>query len=224
MSSRRCNVAVPGATLEVWIAEPQPGSEHQVLLIHENRGMVPYMVMVTEELAAAGYRVVAPDLLSRLGGTDKFADDPTAVSTRQIEAKTHVADLLTVYDQMVEAGSIPAIFGLCFGGEMGWQLITHRRPRGAVLFYGIGPTPEAAAAIDCPVFAVYAEDDPRVNATLDSLTAALAGASGPFILESYPGTRHAFHDRTRPERFNARAAEVAWRHALDFLEDLFDTS
>ncbi len=193
-------------------------------MIHENRGLVPYMVAVAEDLARAGFRVVVPDLLSRIGGTSEFADDPTAVTTRQIASSTHVADLAAVYDAVVdEEEAAPVVVGFCFGAEMGWRLITERTPRGAVLYYGIGPDPEEVENIACPVYAVYAEDDPRVNDTFDPLGKALAKARAPVVAESYPGTKHAFHDRFRPDRFNPAAAAAVWARTLEFLEQLFDT-
>lgn len=216
-------VPVPGAELDVLVVgSAAAGAWPAILMIHENRGMVPYMVAVAADLAAAGYRVVAPDLLSRIGGTASFADDPTSVSTRQIDNDTHVADLRVVYDSMEAAGSPPAVVGFCFGAEMGWQLITQRTPRGAVLYYGIGPEPEATRRITSPVYAVYAQDDPRVNATLAGLTPALADSECEFTLESYPGTKHAFHDRSRPERFDAAAADFVWQRTLTYLDKLFD--
>lgn len=214
-----------GAAIHVLTVTQSPHPGRTILMIHENRGLVPYMVAVAEDLARAGYRVVAPDLLSRIGGTARFADDPTGVTTRQIESSAHLADLAAVFDTIVEAdGAPPVVVGFCFGAEMGWSLITERKPRGAVLYYGIGPDPEQADRIGCPVYAVYAEDDPRVNDTFEPLGRVLATSQIPVVAESYPGTKHAFHDRSRPERFNPAAAEVVWTRTLEFLDQLFDTT
>jgi len=218
--SDRAQLPVGDVALEVLIVEPEEGGPWPtILLIHENRGLVPYMIDVAEALAQTGYRVVAPDLLSRIGGTDRYADDPASVSARQIATDIHVADLAAVYDWLVAQSPSVTVVGFCFGGEMGWQLITKRSPRGAVLYYGIGPDAEGTALIRTAVYAVYAQDDPRVNDTLPELADPLAGAGIDYILESYPGTKHAFHDHSRQDRYHEEAASVVWHQTLAFLED-----
>lgn len=215
---------VTDAVLQLYETEPAADPAGTVLMIHENRGMVPYMLAVAEELAEAGYRVVAPDLLSRIGGTHAYADDPTSVTTRQIDSATHLRDLTAVYDAIVSAeGETPAVVGFCFGAEMGWSLITERRSQGAVLFYGIGPSPESVGKIASPIYAVYAEDDPRVNDTFATLGVELAKLDAPYLVESFRGTKHAFHDRTRPDRFHPACAAIVWERTLEFLAGLFDS-
>ena len=172
------------------------------------------MVDVAEALAESGYRVVAPDLMSRIGGTAAHIDDPST-TTRMIESDTHLSDLVAVYDWLAAETPRITVVGFCFGGEMGWRLITARMPESAVLFYGIGP--DAAADIRCPLYAVYAQDDPRVNDTFPELAAPLADSEIEFTIESYPGTKHAFHDHTRPDRYHERAAAEVWRRTLDYL-------
>jgi len=218
--AERVDVPVGDAVLDVLIVEPEAdGPWSTILLVHENQGMDRYMVDVAEGLADEGYRVVAPDLLSRVGGTAAHADDPTS-TTRQIETATHVSDLVAVYDWIAAEAAPFAVVGFCFGGEVGWQLITKRSPLGAVLFYGIGPDPEATAHIHGAVYAVYAQHDPRVNDTLPELIDPLVKTDVDFILESYPGTNHAFHDHSRPERYHEEAASAVWGRTLTFLDDL----
>ena len=167
-----------------------------ILLIHENRGLVPYMVDEITRLSGRGHRVVAPDLLTRIGGTHHYVGDPTSVSTRQIESDTHVADLIAAYDWMAAGEPTLAVVGFCFGAEMGWRLLERRSPEVAVLWYGICPHPAAVSATTTRVFATYAEDDPRVNDTLPALCDALAKSTTDITLESYPDTLHAFADHT----------------------------
>ncbi len=100
---------------------------------------------------------------------------------------------------------------------MGWQLITRRTPDRAVLWYGICPRP-GAARITSKVLATYAQDDPRVNDRLPALCDALADSAADITLESFPGTRHAFADHTRPERHHPVAAAEMRRHTYEFLE------
>ncbi len=205
-----------GVTLDGILVRPDQPTGMPLLMIHENRGLQPYMHDVARALAEAGHLVVSPDLLTRAGGTAMAVDDPT-LTTRAVPVETHEEDLVAVYDWMVQRHGPVGLFGFCFGGEMGWRLITRRTPQRAVLFYGIGPEPANAPRIGCPVYAVYAEDDPRVNDTLPPLLAALWEAGTDVVLESWPGTRHAFHDHSRPERHRPDAAAAVWERALAFL-------
>ncbi len=190
----------------------QTANAPRILLIHENRGLSPYMFEVIDDLAVAGFDVHAPDLLHRLGGTAAFVDDPDSVTTRAVPEEAHEADLIDVYDAM--PGPL-SVLGFCFGAEMGWRLITHRTPLRAALLYGIGP--DRVGSIECPVLAVYAQDDPRVNDTLWATCEELAESDVDYRLCSYPGTRHAFHDHHRPERHHAAAARVMWEDVRSFL-------
>lgn len=203
--------AVQGAELPVVEYHPERVTQVPVLLIHENRGVLPSMHDVASALASHGHPVVMPDLLGRVGGTDPQRADTT---TRVIPTATHVDDLVAVYDTMTPP---VAVFGMCFGAEMGWRLITRRRPVLAALWYGIGPEPGDVGRIRTPVFAAYAEDDARVNDTVDDLCAALARTDVPFRLESFPGTVHAFGDHTRPERFRPVPAAMLWDETIAFL-------
>lgn len=214
------SITVPGAGvgLQALEADATDADRIPILLIHENRGLVPYMTREITRLAERGHRVIAPDLLTRIGGTAAYADDPTSVSTRAIDGDTHVADLIAAYDWMTESESRLAMVGFCFGAEMGWRLLEHRSPEVAVLWYGICPNPGAVAETATRVLATYAQDDPRVNDTLPGLCAELATSDTDITLVSYPGTLHAFADHTRPERHHPAAAAELWRHTVEFLD------
>jgi carboxymethylenebutenolidase len=214
------SITVPGAGVELSAVEAGDGGANKIpiLLIHENRGLVPYMLAEITRFAERGHRVVAPDLLTRVGGTAAHADDPTSISTRVIENDVHVADLAATYDWMAGSEQRLAVVGFCFGAEMGWQLIIHRTPELAVMWYGIGPDPVDAVQIRSRVLATYAQDDPRVNDTLPPLCQALGNSATDITLESFPGTRHAFADHTRPERHHPAAAEEMRRQTFEFLD------
>ena len=188
-----------------------------ILFIHENRGLVPYMRDVITALGAEGHRVVAPDLLSRVGGTDSYAAAPDDISTRVIPNDVHVRDLVSVHDWMNARHGDLVVLGFCFGAEMGWQLLTHRTPERAALLYGIGPDPAEVTAITTRVYAAYAEHDPRVNGPLEAMCRSLSASTTDMTLESFPGTHHAFHDHTRPDRYSAGAASRLWARVIDFL-------
>lgn len=214
------SITVPGAGVELRALEGEGADTDRIpiFLIHENRGLVPYMINEITRLAGRGHRVVAPDLLTRIGGTHRYAEDPTSVSTREIDSDTHVSDLVAVLDWMAQSEPRLAIVGFCFGAEMGWRLLEHRTPDLAVLWYGICPDPVAVAKTGTRVLATYAQDDPRVNDTLEPLCDALRCSDADITLESYPGTRHAFADHTRPDRNHPHAADAMWRRTLEFLD------
>ena len=214
------SITVPGAGIGLSAVEADATDTDRIpiFLIHENRGLVPYMIGEITRLAERGHRVLAPDLLTRIGGTAAYADDPTSVSTRAIDGDTHVADLVAAYDWMASSEPRLAVVGFCFGAEMGWRLLEHRTPELAVLWYGICPDPDAMSATRTRVLATYAQDDPRVNDTLGALGEALAWSDTDVTLESYPGTRHAFADLTRPERHDPTAAAEMWRRTIEFLD------
>lgn len=195
------------------------GGRPPILFIHENRGLSPYVIAVLAELAGEGFETHAPDLLHRITGRTvtpgegAFSGDPATVTTRLVPEDVHESDLLEVFDHMT---GTPVVVGLCFGAEMGWRVAVRRRPRAAALIYGVAP--EDVTNLRCPVFAAYAQDDPRVNDGLDRLCRRLATMDVPYRIASYPGTLHAFHDRTRPERFHPAAAAALWTDLLDFLQ------
>ena len=213
-------ITIPGAGIDLRALEADAADDERIpiFLIGENRGLVPYMIDEITRLSERGHRVVAPDLLSRIGGTDAHADDPTSVSTRQVDDDLHVADLLAAYDWMTAREPRLAVVGFCFGAEMGWRLLEHRSPDRAVLWYGICPNPAGVAGTRTRVLATYAQDDPRVNDTLPALCATLARSEADITLQSYPHTLHAFADHTRSERHHPEAAAVMWRRTEAFLD------
>ena len=215
---RRITVPGDGTELSGLEAAGSDPDRIPILLIHENRGLVPYMVDEITRFAERGHRVVAPDLVTRLGGTAAYADDPTSISTRAIENRVHVADLIATYDWMAASEQRLAVVAFCYGAEMGWQLITHRTPELAVLWYGIGPDPVDAVQIRSRVLATYAQDDPRVNDTLPTLCQALENSATDITLVSFPGTRHAFADHTRLERHHPAAAAEMRRQTFEFFD------
>jgi dienelactone hydrolase len=198
----------PGGVPVLRTVPDHPAGRPPILFIHENRGLSGYIMGVLDDLAAEGFETHTPDLLHRI----ESGHDPTLLTTRLVPEVTHERDLLDVFDHMA---ATPLLVGLCFGAEMGWRLAVKRRPVAAALVYGVAP--EDVSRLGCPVFAAYAEDDPRVNEGFAELCRQLARMEVSYCVASYPGTLHAFHDRTRPERFHPAAAEALWGDLLGFL-------
>jgi carboxymethylenebutenolidase len=207
-----------------YLARPAgSGSAPGVLVIHENKGLVPYIESVARRLAVAGYVALAPDLLSRAGGTGSFADPAEATAALgKITPQELVGDLRAglSYLQGLDHvnGSAVAALGFCFGGGLTWRLAAEDpRLRGAVPFYGPIPPLEAVPGITAPVFAIYGELDERITSKLPVIEEAMSSHGKDFDKAVYKGAQHAFHNDTNPDRYNPEAAEQAWAAALDHL-------
>ncbi len=217
-----------GATYELggYLARPAAGDgpAPAVLVVHENKGLVPYVRDVVRRLAAHGYVAVAPDLLSRVGGTGSFADPADlAAALKEIPGDDVVADVRATLDHVAArddvSGDRLGIMGFCYGGGVAWRVLTvEPRLRAGVPFYG--PTPDARAVpqIQAPVLAVFGELDERITSQLPAIRELMATHDKAFQALVCQGAPHAFHNDTNPERYHPTAAREAWRAALGHLD------
>lgn len=217
-------IPVDGAELLGYLARPADNDRHPaVLAIHENRGLVPHIQDCARRLAAAGYVALAPDLLSRQGGTSQFPDSNDAIAALgKSDPEQNTRDLVTALDWLaaqpfVDSSRI-AVTGWCMGGGYTWRVVTQagNRVRAAVPWYGPNP-PSDVERIAAPVFAIYGEDDARINAGIEAITGQMAANNKPFQHKIYPGAQHAFNNDQNPERYNAEQAPIAWSDMLQFL-------
>jgi carboxymethylenebutenolidase len=224
--------SVPGAGKGQPVTFPGPAGEVQgsyaapaaprggVLVVHENRGLLPHFVDLVGRLAAAGYAALAVDLLSRQGGTAAVTDPAqvTAALT-QAPAEALQADLRAGIDEL--ARRVPGVklgtVGFCFGGGMVWGLLQGGEARLAAAspFYGPVPDPADFSKAKAAVLGVFAEKDDRVNAGKARAEAALTAAGLPHELRTFAGADHAFFNDTGP-RYDAAAAGLAWTALLDW--------
>jgi carboxymethylenebutenolidase len=185
------------------------------LVVHENRGLTDHIRAVTGRLAGDGYTALAPDLLSRAGGT-AGASDATAVLGGISEADL-VADLRSGLAELGRraSGATLGAVGFCFGGGMVWQLLNSGPSdlAAAAPFYGPAPDDPRFTGTKAAVLGIFAEQDDRVNAGRDTLDRALttAGVTHEFVTE--PGAGHAFFNDTG-QRYNPTAAADAYRRLL----------
>ena len=221
------SVRVPTSSgeLELYVARPRSdGPLPAVVVIHENKGLVPYITDVARRLAAAGYVAIAPDLLSRLGGTGAFgapADVTAALAT--LDAADVVDDVRAaiawVAEQHGVRGDRVGIVGFCYGGGVAWRVLTQEpRLRVGVPFYGPAPNADTVPGIQTPVLAVYGGRDRRITSMLPVIQEAMAQHGKtfePLVLES---AGHAFHNDTNPDRYHPEAARLAWDVALRWLD------
>ncbi|MEV4369620.1 dienelactone hydrolase family protein [Nonomuraea sp. NPDC049637] len=206
-----------GTTLRAaWAAAAVP--KGAVLVMHENRGLTDHIRSVTGRLAASGYSALAPDLLSRDGGTAAFAD-PAQVTAKlgEIPQERFVADMKAAVGELERRaeGAGLGMIGFCFGGGMTWLLLASGETRlaAAAPFYGPLPDDADLTGTKASVLAIYAEQDDRVNATRDAAEAALTKAGLTHELVTVPGVGHAFFNDTGA-RYDERAASQAYDYVL----------
>ena len=205
-----------------YVAEPRSRSlKATVLVIHENRGLNDHIRDVARRLALAGFRAVAPDLLTPLGGTPANEDRARDMIGKLDLAKataTGVAMIRTL-KATSRAGKVGAV-GFCWGGAYVNRLAIAAGAElsGGVAYYGTAPNPSEAVKVKAPLLLHYAGLDERVNATGKPWVAALQAARKPVTAYTYEGVNHAFNNDTSAERYNKAAADLAWSRTLAFFK------
>ncbi|HEV2570043.1 dienelactone hydrolase family protein [Sphingomonas sp.] len=211
--------SAPGRAMSAYVAEPARGKAGPlIVVIHENRGLNEHIRDVARLVALAGYRAVAPDLLTPAGGTP--ADENKA---RQMIGALDLAD--TVKDAQsvfprFSGGRKAGVTGFCWGGAMVNRLAVADAPglAATVSYYGPAPAPEEAAKVAIPLMLHLPELDARVAGTVRPFVAALQAADKPVTLHEYAGANHAFNNDTSAERYNEAAAKLAWERTLAFFK------
>ncbi|TWA65869.1 carboxymethylenebutenolidase [Azospirillum brasilense] len=217
-------VTFQGATGDVQAYRARPKLAEQapsVVVIHENRGLNPYIEDVTRRLAVAGFVAMAPDLLSPLGGTPQDPDraremigqlDPDKTVNNLIAS---MSDLMAYRYSNAKVGAI----GFCWGGGMTNRLaIKAPDLKAGVVFYGPAPDPALVTTIKSPLQLHYAGLDNNVNAKVPAYEEALKKGGKSYELFMYDNVNHAFHNDTSAERFNKEAADLAWGRSVEFLK------
>jgi carboxymethylenebutenolidase len=190
-----------------------------VVVIHENRGLNPYIEDVTRRLGIAGFLALAPDALTPLGGYPGNDDQGRQMqSKRDSEEMTQdfiaAAELLQKHP--LGNGKV-GVVGFCYGGGIANTLAV-RIPdviAAAVPFYGRQPASEDVPKIKAPLLIHYAELDNRINAGWPAYEQALKAAKVRYEMHLYPGVNHGFHNDTTP-RYDEAAAKLAWQRTLEF--------
>jgi carboxymethylenebutenolidase len=190
-----------------------------ILVVHENRGLNPYIEDVARRLAVAGFVAFAPDALTPLGGypgTDEAGRDlqKKRKPEEMIEDFIAAAEWLNAHPS---CNGKTGVTGFCYGGGMSNTLAV-RLPdliKAAVPFYGGQPKPEDVPKIKAPLLLHYAEKDERVNAGWPAYEAALKANNKPYEAFIYPGTNHGFHNDTTP-RYDEAAGKLAEQRTIEF--------
>lgn len=215
----------PGGTsgrMRGYLVQPAgQGPFPAVVVIHENRGLNPYIEDVARRFATEGFVALAPDGLSPVGGYPGNDDDGRTLQASLDRGKL-MTDLLNsarfLKAHALSTGKLGAT-GFCFGGgvanflavEMGGDL------QASAPFYGAAPAAEDVAKIEAEMLIHYAEEDPRINAMRPDYEAALKANDVAYEMHVYPGTRHGFHNDSTP-RYDADAAKLAWSRTVDLFK------
>ena len=219
--------APDGTKLVTWVVYPERKDKAGVvLMIHEIYGLTDWLRATADQLAAEGFIVLAPDLVSGLGpkggGTDSLGDDvgkairtltPTQVTTR--------LDAVRAWGlKQPSANGKSGVVGFCWGGGMSFQYAAAQPGlQAAVVYYGTSPDVAALAKIKTPVLGCYGGDDARVNATVPAAEAEMKQLGKPYTVRTFEGAGHGFlRQQSGREGANSKAAVSAWGETVAFFK------
>ena len=192
-----------------------------VLVIHENRGLNPYIEDVARRAAVEGFLSLAPDGLYPEGGYPGNDDDGRDLQASLNQQKL-LADMLSsakfLKAHALSNGKLGAT-GFCWGGgAVNWLAVQMGADlQAGVPFYGVAPQASDVPRIKAALMLQYAENDERVNATWPGYDAALRAAGVAHEKFTYPGTQHGFHNNSTP-RYQPEAAKLAWERTIAFFK------
>jgi carboxymethylenebutenolidase len=221
MKARYVDYPSPGGSsgsMRGYLVQPAgAGPFPAVVVIHENRGLNPYIEDVARRLAVVGYLALAPDGLAPVGGYPGNDDDGRALQAKLDQGKLR-NDMLNsarwLKAHQLSNGKLGCT-GFCWGGGTTNQLAVELGGdlRAAVPFYGAAPDAPSVARIKSAVLIHYAEKDERINAMWPVYEAALKANGVPHEMHIYPGTQHGFHNNSTP-RYQESAANLAWERTV----------
>lgn len=187
-----------------------------VVVVHENRGLNPYIEDVARRLAKAGFVAFAPDGLTSMGGYPGNDTEGQALQSK-VDPTKLMNDFFAAVEWMMthplSTGKV-GIVGFCYGGGVAnAAAVAYPELAAAVPFYGMQPKAEDVAKIQAPLLLHYAELDKRVTGGWPDYEAALKAAGKTYEAFVYPGVNHGFHNDTTP-RYDKAAAELAWSRTI----------
>ena len=207
-----------------YLAKPKgKGPFPAILVVHENRGLNPYIEDVARRAALMGFVALAPDALSVIGGYPGDDEKGKVMQASLDQAKILIDMKNSAYflKKHESSNGKLGVTGFCFGGAvannlavvMGSDLVA------SIPFYGRSPKMEDVPKIKAQMLIHYAETDENVNATREQYLEALKKSNVKFVAHTYKGTQHGFHNYSTP-RYNKEAAQLAWERTMS----LFKTS
>jgi carboxymethylenebutenolidase len=212
-----------GGKMKALLSMPADAKEKigGVVVVHENRGLNPYIEDVARRVALAGFISLAPDALTPLGGYPGNDDQGREMQSKR-DSKEMLEDFIAGYDYLKENADCNGkvgVVGFCFGGGIA-NMMAVRIPdlSASVPFYGGQPPSEDVPKIKAPLLLHYAGLDTRVNAGWPAYELALKENKKEYTAYIYPDVNHGFHNDTTP-RYDKVAAELAWKRTIDFFNE-----
>ncbi|MBV9758973.1 MAG: dienelactone hydrolase family protein [Acidobacteriaceae bacterium] len=188
-----------------------------VLVIHEIFGLTDWAQDVADQVAAAGYIAVEPDLLSEQGGTGKFSQSDAIKAVSGLNPDRVTEDLNATADyglKLAAANGVLFVGGFCWGGGQTFRFATNRSDlKAAFVFYGPPPDKEAMARIKAPVYGFYGGEDARIDATIPTATEEMKGLGKTYEPVTYEGAGHGFMragEAPDATEANKKARTEAW--------------
>jgi carboxymethylenebutenolidase len=216
--------------IKCFVVYPEVSDKATVVIaIHENRGLTDWVRSFADQLAAKGYIVVAPDLLSDFNeeykSTSAFPNSDAARSAiYELSADQVKYDLMAVQDyaEQIPAGNGKTVVaGFCWGGSQSFRMATYNEDiEAALVFYGSAPEKDKIANISAPVYGFYGGNDERINSGIPDTEKQMRAEGKKYNYFIYPGAGHAFMRRGddpagSPE--NKKARNEAWKKMLEIL-------
>ena len=209
-------------TMRGYLVQPAgSGPFPAVLVIHENRGLNPYIEDVARRAAVDGFVALAPDGLWPLGGYPGNDDDGRAMQAKLDQPKLRT-DMLNsakfLKAHAMSTGKL-GVTGFCWGGGTTNWLATALGPdmQAGVPYYGAAAETASVPQIKAPLLVQLAENDERINSMYPAYETALKAAGVPYEVFVYPGTQHGFHTNSTP-RYNEAAAKLSWDRTIAFFK------
>lgn len=212
-----------GGSIKALLSKPRkiknklPG----IVVVHENRGLNPYIEDVGRRAATEGFISIAPDALTPLGGYPGNDDDGRALQKKRDRYKM-LEDFIAAYNYLrthKDCNGHIGVVGFCFGGWIS-NMMAVKVPSlsAAVPYYGGQPAVEDVSLINAPLMLHFASLDKRVNAGWPAYEEALKEQNKVYTAYVYPEVNHGFHNNTTP-RYDEEAADLSWKRTIDFFKE-----
>ena len=192
-----------------------------IVVVHENRGLNPYIEDTARIAALEGFITLAPDALTPMGGYPG-TDDEGRTMQRERDREEMLQDFMAAFDTLKAHGKCSGnigVVGFCFGGWISNMMAVNLPDlKASVPFYGGQPADADVPKIKAPLMLQYAGLDERVNAGWPAYEAALKANDKEYQAFVYPNVNHGFHNNTTP-RYDEAAATLAWQRTIDFFKE-----
>lgn len=211
-----------GGKIKGLLSKPSEGDKKVpgIVVVHENRGLNPYIEDVGRRAATAGFISLAPDALTPLGGYPGN-DDEGRTMQRKRDRNEMLEDFIAAYEYLKahkDCNGKVGVVGFCFGGWISNMMAVQITDlKAAVPFYGSQPKAEDVPKINAPLLLQYAGLDERVNAGWPAYEEALKANKKTYQAYIYPDVNHGFHNNTTP-RYDEKAATLAWTRTIEFFK------